>query len=106
MWVKRSEDRALRTTKEYEIHFQRMIKYFGEDLSAKDVNTEMLLEWVTHMRAKKSKGGQEHADNMIKIRARTIRAFVRWCLGKGHISIPIHEDFKPKSKQDKHQLKY
>jgi integrase/recombinase XerD len=90
MWFKQSEGLAPRTIEEYQIHFQWLLNYLGQDLSREQIVLEVFLEWVDFML--NDKGLQ---PTTVNIRVRTMRAFLRWCFLENMIDTPIHERFKP-----------
>jgi integrase/recombinase XerD len=90
MWFKHSEGLAPRTIEEYQIHFQWLLDYLGQDLSRGEMTLEVFREWVDFML--NDKGLQ---PTTVNIRVRTMRAFLRWCYLEKLIDTPIHERCKP-----------
>lgn len=90
MQFKRNEGLARRTIEEYEEHFTWLLDFFDRDLTRKEINTELFLDYVHYMTHEK-----KLMPNTVNIRIRTMRAFIRYCHKENLIDEAIHERFKP-----------
>jgi integrase/recombinase XerD len=90
LWFKNSEGLAPRTIEEYQLYFQWLCDYIGEDLSSEEMTLDIFLGWIDYMKNEK-----QLKPMTVNIRVRTMRAFLRWCYLEKMIDEPIHEKFKP-----------
>lgn len=91
MLLKKGEGLARRTIDEYYINYQHLMNYFGRELSAEEMTTELFASWITYMIEE-----MEYSPATINIRVRTNRSFLRYAYEeKGWIQDPIHKRFKP-----------
>ena len=85
-----------RTLHDYNVHFDYLIGYLGEEINNNQFSKELFKSYIAYMLHERGL-----SPVTANVRIRTIRAFLRYYYLNGHIDEPIHEHFKPvKTKED------
>lgn len=85
-----------RTLLDYNIHFDYLMYFIGENILNTQITKDLFKSYVAYMLHEKGL-----SPVTANVRIRTVRAFLRYCYLNGYIIEPIHEHFKPvKTKED------
>ncbi|WP_246939611.1 tyrosine-type recombinase/integrase [Bacillus pinisoli] len=85
-----------RTIYDYNVHFDYLMNFLGEDITNTQCNKELFRSYIAYMLHEKGL-----SPVTANVRIRTIRAFLRYCYLNDYIDVAIHEHFKPvKTKED------
>ncbi|MBT2682786.1 tyrosine-type recombinase/integrase [Bacillus sp. ISL-37] len=90
------EGLAERTLHDYNIYFNYLMHFIGENIINTQFTKDLFKSFVVYMLHEKGL-----CPVTANVRIRTVRAFLRYCYLNGYIKEPIHEHFKPvKTKED------